>query len=148
LTPCDRNGVHTLVIGCGKEIKYGWSVGVYGVVLIKQLKPQEVENLKLHGGGVLTPSDGYGAHTLVIGRGKEMTYGGYEGYVWGDIDPTVEAAGGGELEIVQRWGFHPQNRILSVMHSITVGGSGNVQRCCRKHVEWGCYEHRQGRPSC
>ena len=31
--------------------------------------------------GFLTLSDGYGAHTLVIGRGKEMEYGGCGGCV-------------------------------------------------------------------
>jgi hypothetical protein len=53
----------------------------------------------------LTPSDGYGAHALVIGRGKEIMYGGGGGSVWGGVDPTVEAVGGGELEIAWRWGF-------------------------------------------
>jgi hypothetical protein len=45
-------------------------------------------------------------HTaLIIGRGKEMKYGGCGGSLWGGADPTVEAAGGGELEIARRRGF-------------------------------------------
>jgi hypothetical protein len=53
----------------------------------------------------LTLSDGYGVHALVIGCGKEMEYRGCGGSAYGGIDPTVEAVGGGELEIVQRQDF-------------------------------------------
>jgi hypothetical protein len=53
----------------------------------------------------LTPSDGYGAHALIIGRGKEMKWGGGGGSVCGDVDPTVEVAGGGKVEIARRQGF-------------------------------------------
>ena len=53
----------------------------------------------------MTLSDGYGAYTLVIGRGKEMKYGGVGGSIWGDVDIAVEAVGGGKHEIVRRRGF-------------------------------------------
>jgi hypothetical protein len=53
----------------------------------------------------LTSSDRYGAHTLVIGCGTEMKYGGSRGCVQGGVDSTVEAVGGRELEIVWMRGF-------------------------------------------
>jgi hypothetical protein len=53
----------------------------------------------------LTLIDGYGAYTLVIGRGKEMKYGGGGESIWGDVDIAVEAVGGGEREIARRRGF-------------------------------------------
>jgi hypothetical protein len=56
----------------------------------------------------LSPSDGYGVHTLVIGHGKEIKYGGGGGSVWGGVDPTVEVAGGGKVEIARRGGFDPK----------------------------------------
>jgi len=55
--------------------------------------------------GFLTLSDGYGACALVIGRGNEMKYGGGGGSIWGDVDMTVEAVEGGELEIARRRDF-------------------------------------------
>jgi hypothetical protein len=42
---------------------------------------------------------------LVIACGKEIIYGGGVGSVWGGVYQTVEAVGGGELEIAQRRGF-------------------------------------------
>jgi hypothetical protein len=53
----------------------------------------------------LTLSDRYGTYALVIDRSKEMKYGGGEGSAWGGVDLTVEAVGGGELEIAWRQGF-------------------------------------------
>ena len=50
-------------------------------------------------------SDGYGACALVIGRGNDTKYVGGGGSTWGDVDMTVEAVGGGELEIARRRGF-------------------------------------------
>jgi hypothetical protein len=44
-------------------------------------------------------------HELDITCGKEMKYGGGGGSIWGDVDITVEAVGGGELEIVRRRDF-------------------------------------------
>lgn len=55
--------------------------------------------------GFLTLSDRYRPYALVIGRGDKMKYGGGGGSIWGDVDMTVEAVGGGELEITRRRGF-------------------------------------------
>jgi hypothetical protein len=61
--------------------------------------------LRSRGGGFLTPNDGYGVYALVIDRDEEIKCGGDVGSVWDGVDPTVEAVGGGELEIAQRRGF-------------------------------------------
>ena len=53
----------------------------------------------------MNPNDGYGVYTLVIDRGKEMKCRGGVGSAWGGVDLTVEAVGGGELEITWRRGL-------------------------------------------
>jgi hypothetical protein len=74
--------------------------------------------------GFLTPSDRYRAHTLVIGHGKKIKYGGCGGSVLGGVDPTVEAIGGGELEV----GFlTPSDRYGA--HTLVIG--------CGKEMKYG-----------
>jgi hypothetical protein len=51
--------------------------------------------------GILTLSDRYGEFALVIGRGKEMEYGGGGGSIGGDVDMRVEVVGCGELVMIK-----------------------------------------------
>jgi hypothetical protein len=52
------------------------------------------------------------------------------GSVLGEED--VVGVRGGEFEIGQGRGFHPRNRISSVMHSILVGSGSNLRRGCEQ----------------